>query len=168
MRRAGVAPGLHGADLLAAVPGLDAAGADLEVHDILRVPGASLTIPDVIALAPAIRERIGAGAAGAVVTQASRTGRPVLARTYSYPGSERDLRGRGLIGAGFLDPLKARILLHLLLAAGAGREQIAAAFGAVGADLRPSGRARAQPPRRPGVIRHRSRRGSLPPAPTCA
>ena len=59
----------------------------------------------------------------------------MLARTYSYPGSERDLRGRGLIGAGFLDPLKARMLLHLLVAAGASREQIAAAFGAVGADL---------------------------------
>ena len=41
----------------------------------------------------------------------------------------------GLIGAGFHDALKARMLLHLLLAAGAGREQIAAAFGAVGADL---------------------------------
>ena len=58
-----------------------------------------------------------------------------LTRTYSYPGSERDLRGRGLIGAGFLDPLKARILLHLLLAGGAGREQIGVAFGTVGADL---------------------------------
>ena len=69
----GVAPGLNGADLLAAVPGLDAAGADLEVHDILRVPGASLTIPGVIALVSAIRERIGAGAAGAVVTQGTDT-----------------------------------------------------------------------------------------------
>jgi len=143
----GVAPGLNGADLVAAVPGLDAAGADLEVHDILRVPGASLTIPDVIALVPAIgagfgaghvpaglADRLGALAARIPVVIASRAGAGlVLARTYSYPGSERDLRGRGLIGAGLLDPLKARILFHVMLAGGAGREQIATAFRAIGA-----------------------------------
>jgi L-asparaginase len=327
-RPPGVAPSLNGADLLAGVPGLNALGIELDVHDFLQVPGASVTIPDVIALAGAIRQQIAAGAAGAVVTQgtdtieetaflldlladgdapvvvtgamrnptlagadgpanvlgavlvaaspaarglgcvvvfgdeihaaryvrkshttsaaaftspscgplgliaeghvvllarlparpplrpegtaggegvngadgavpasfrtvrtglvtmvlgddgellrdaadrfdglviagfgaghvpgtlaaglgalaaripvviASRAGAGmVLAHTYAYPGSERDLRDRGLIGAGFLDPLKARLLLHLQLAGGSGREEIAAAFRAVSADL---------------------------------
>jgi len=85
-----------------------------------HAPGA--TVPALAALAGRIP-----------VVFASRTGRgSVLADVYDYPGSERDLLARGLISAGFLDPYKARMLLHVLLAGGADRARIDTAFRAAG------------------------------------
>ncbi len=70
------------------------------------------------------------------VVLASRTGGgEMLQQTYGFPGSERDLLSHGLIPAGFLDGLKARILLSLLLASGANLDGVRTAFEQVNASV---------------------------------
>lgn len=66
------------------------------------------------------------------VVMATRTGAGELYEsTYAFPGSERDLLGRGLISAGALDGAKARLLLILLIAADAGTDAIRDRFAAI-------------------------------------
>lgn len=64
------------------------------------------------------------------VILASRTGAgETLSHTYGFPGSEIDLQRRGLIRAGWLDGLKAKALLTLLLRHGVtDMRDISAAF----------------------------------------
>ncbi|QPK81741.1 asparaginase [Schaalia sp. ZJ405] len=79
-----------------------------------------------VPLADAAEEMVNAGIP---VVFASRTGGGTTTQnTYGYPGSEVDLLNRGLIGAGWLDGRKSRLLLHTLVSAGADRESIAAEF----------------------------------------
>lgn len=63
------------------------------------------------------------------VVIASRTGAgAVLRATYAFEGGEIDLARRGLIGAGWLPGIKARLLLQVLLATDATREELEGAF----------------------------------------
>lgn len=70
---------------------------------------------------------------GIPVILASRTGSgSTLEKTYGYPGSEQDLLRRGVIGAGFLNGRKARLLAHVVTAAGGGEAELRKEFAARG------------------------------------
>jgi L-asparaginase len=80
-------------------------------------------------------------AARVPVLLTSRTGEgEVLTRTYGgFPGSETSLLEAGLVPAGSLDGLKARVLLALLLAEGADRTRIAEVTRRLGTVATPGG-----------------------------
>ncbi|NBE82068.1 asparaginase [Micromonospora rubida] len=78
---------------------------------------------------PALAPVLGELAERVPVVLTSRAGAgAVLRHTYGAVGSETDLQRRGLVNGGLLDPYKAKVLLRVLLAAGADRAEIAAAF----------------------------------------
>jgi L-asparaginase len=67
----------------------------------------------------AMAEAVGRATAVAPVVFASRTGSGPTGRAmYGYPGSEVDLVARGAVGAGWLPPVKARLLLWSLAVCG--------------------------------------------------
>lgn len=77
----------------------------------------------------AMAETLGSLASVMPVVLASRTGTgEILQRTYGFAGSEVDLLERGLIPAGYLDGLKARILLSLLLRSGMTPDEVRMGF----------------------------------------
>jgi len=76
-----------------------------------------------------VADKLERAAARMPVILASRVGAGELLReTYGFKGSETDLLGRGLINAGWLDPLKARLLLALHLRCGSDAKTIGAVF----------------------------------------
>jgi L-asparaginase len=101
--------------LLGSLPGLGYAGV------VIEGMGAGHVHADVAPI-------VGDLAAKIPVVLASRamTGH-VFTRTYGYPGSEIDLIERGVVPAGCLSGLKARLLLGLVMRRGKGAD-VAAAF----------------------------------------
>ncbi|HEV7873523.1 MAG TPA: asparaginase [Enterovirga sp.] len=104
--------------LLRALPQLGYRGAVIEGMGVGHVPAS---------LAPLLSEL--AAAMPVVLASRVETG-PILRRTYGFPGSETDLLARGLVSAGSLSGLKARLLLQLLIRSGRQLQGIAEAFRA--------------------------------------
>ena len=104
--------------LLNALPGLGYAGV------VIEGMGAGHVHADVAPI-------VGEVAAKMPVVLASRamTG-PVFTKTYGYPGAEIDLIKRGVVPAGYLSGLKARLLLGLVMRDAKGAHKVTGAFSA--------------------------------------
>lgn len=87
-------------------------------------------------VAPGVARALEEAAKEVPVVLASRTGAgETLASTYGFAGGEIDLQRRGLIRCGWLDGLKARILLGLLLRrSAASRDEVEREFHPWGGD----------------------------------
>jgi L-asparaginase len=102
--------------LLSVLPDLGYAGM------VLEGMGAGHVLASVAPLVGEVARRI------PVVLASRLTTGPVFTRTYGYDGAEIDLIKRGLVPAGALSGLKARVLLSLILRQGGG--SVAEAFAA--------------------------------------
>lgn len=106
-----------------------------------RFDGVVLAALGVGHVSTTVAEAVSAAVERLPVVFASRTGGgPTAQETYGFVGSERDLLSRGAIGAGWLPPAKARVLLWSLLYQGHPHEEIAqqlATRGAAAPAVRP-------------------------------
>jgi L-asparaginase len=102
--------------LLEALPDLGFAGA------VIEGMGAGHVLAEVAPILGELARRI-----PVVLASRSMTG-PVFTRTYGYPGAEIDLIERGLVPAGYLSGLKARLLLGLVMRDAKAAGKVAGAF----------------------------------------
>ncbi|MFO0875685.1 MAG: asparaginase [Phycisphaerales bacterium] len=102
--------------LLPSLPSLGYAGVVIEGMGAGHVPA------DVAPMLGALAAKI-----PVVLASRSMTG-PVFTSTYGYPGAEIDLIKRGLVPAGYLSGLKARLLLGLVARTPRGADTVRAAF----------------------------------------
>jgi L-asparaginase len=104
--------------LLRVLPQLGYRGVVIEGMGVGHVPASLAPIlADLVAVMPV------------VLASRVETG-PIFSRTYGFPGSESDLLARGLVSAGSLSGLKARLFLQLLLRSGRQLQGIAEEFRA--------------------------------------
>jgi L-asparaginase len=102
--------------LLRALPGLGYAGV------VIEGMGAGHVHADMAPIVGEVAQKI-----PVVLASRAMTG-PVFTKTYGYPGAEIDLIKRGVVPAGYLSGLKARLLLGLVLRSKPGVTGVSEAF----------------------------------------